>query len=402
MDNLSQTLLKALANANTNGQKVNLEEVFKETLREEIEKSVNEIIGHELTTFLGYSKNSQGAAKELGNSRNGYYERMLNTSYGPIKIEVPRDRNGEFETGLFERNKRSTHNIGQIILKLYSAGMTDTQIQEIVESLYEHKYSSSTISTITDAIKEDVERFNARNIKEKYFALFADAIYIPLRRGTVEKEAVYIIMGIDMEGYPEVLAFNIHPSETKEGWSNILSSLNARGLKSSRIFISDGFTGIEEVVKEHLPNCLYQRCFIHLCRNLIDKSRPEDHKSIANEFMALSKKENHHEAITAFEEFLNKWGNKYKSIKKWGEEIDINTIFNFYKFPKEIRSRIYSNNRIESFNKEIRRQAKAHVQFCNQDAEEKFLVSLFNRYNYRVGARPIRGREYIDFELIEL
>lgn len=402
MDNLSQTLLKALANANTNGQKVNLEDVFKETLREEIEKGVNEIIGHELTAFLGYGKNSQGAAKELGNSRNGYYERMLNTSYGPIKIEVPRDRNGEFETGLFERNKRSTHNIGQIILKLYSAGMTDTQIQEIVESLYEHKYSSSTISTITDAIKEDVERFNARNIKEKYFALFADAIYIPLRRGTVEKEAVYIIMGIDMEGYPEVLAFNIHPSETKEGWSNILSSLNARGLKSSRIFISDGFTGIEEVVKEHLPNCLYQRCFIHLCRNLIDKSRPEDHKSIANEFMALSKKENHYEAITAFEEFLSKWGNKYKSIKKWGEEIDINTIFNFYKFPKEIRSRIYSNNRIESFNKEIRRQAKAHVQFCNQDAEEKFLVSLFNRYNYRVGARPIRGREYIDFELIEL
>ena len=232
MDNLSQTLINALVNANATGQKIDLDVVLKDVLRGEVEKCVNEIIGHELTAFLGYERNSQGAAKELGNSRNGYYERMLNTSYGPIKVDVPRDRNGEFETGLFERGRRSTKNIGQMILKLYSSGMTDAQIQEIVESLYSHKYSSSTISVITDAVKEDVERFNTREIKEKYFALFADAIYIPLRRGTVEKEAVYIIMGIDMNGYPEVLAFAIHPSETKEEWSNVLSSLNKRGLKT--------------------------------------------------------------------------------------------------------------------------------------------------------------------------
>ena len=112
---------------------------------------------------------------------------MLNTSYGVIKVDVPRDRKSEFETGLFDRRKRSTQNIGQTILKLYSAGMTDSQIQEIVESLYGHKYSSSTISVITDAVKEDVERFSSRPIKEGYLALFADAIYIPLRRGTVEK-----------------------------------------------------------------------------------------------------------------------------------------------------------------------------------------------------------------------
>ena len=169
MDNLSQTIINALVNANANGQKIDLDNILKDVLREEVEKCVNEIIGHELTAFLGYERNSQGAAKELGNSRNGYYERMLNTSYGPIKVDVPRDRNGEFETGLFERGRRSTKNIGQIILKLYSSGMTDTQIQEIVESLYSHKYSSSTISVITDAIKEDVERFNSREIKENYF-----------------------------------------------------------------------------------------------------------------------------------------------------------------------------------------------------------------------------------------
>jgi|GEM_PF-6932629 len=192
MDNLSQTMLNALANASAAGKKVNLDEVLKEALREEIERGVNEIIGHELTAFLGYERGTQGASKELGNSRNGYYERMLNTSYGVIKVEVPRDRKSEFETCLFERGRRSTKNIGQTILKLYSAGMTDSQIQEIVESLYDHRYSSSTISAITDAVKEDVERFASRPTKERYFALFADAIYIPLRRDTVEKEAVCI------------------------------------------------------------------------------------------------------------------------------------------------------------------------------------------------------------------
>lgn len=116
MDNLSQTMLNALVNANANGQKVNLDEILKEVLREEIEKGVNEIIGHELTAFLGYEKSTQGASKELGNSRNGYYERMLNTSYGIIKVDVPRDRKSEFETGLFDRRKRSTQNIGQTAL----------------------------------------------------------------------------------------------------------------------------------------------------------------------------------------------------------------------------------------------------------------------------------------------
>lgn len=402
MDNLSQTMLNALVNANANGQKVNLDEILKEVLREEIEKGVNEIIGHELTAFLGYEKSAQGASKELGNSRNGYYERMLNTSYGVIKVDVPRDRKSEFETGLFDRRKRSTQNIGQTILKLYSAGMTDSQIQEIVESLYGHKYSSSTISVITDAVKEDVERFSSRPIKEGYLALFADAIYIPLRRGTVEKEAVNIIMGIGMDGYPEVLAFSIQPSETKDEWSSMLDSLVKRGLKHARIFVSDGFSGIEEIVRERLPGCLYQRCFIHLCRNLVDKTRPDDHKSIANEFMSLARKENGAEAIKSFGEFIAKWGAKYKAIMKWGDGMDLKTIFNFYRFPRELRSKLYSNNRIESFNREIRRQAKVHVQFCTQDAEEKFLVSLFNRYNFKVGARPIRGREYIEDELIEL
>ena len=391
MENISQALTEALAKAKQNNEKVNLDEILKELIREQIEIGINKILNNELTAYLGYEKNKQGASQELGNARNGNYERMFQTIYGVIKLNMPRDRNGEFQTALFEKRQRSTDNIPQLVLKLYSAGMTDSQIQEIVESLYSHKYSTSTISCITDAVKEDVDKFNSRPIKAKYFALFADAIYIPLRRGTVEKEAVYIIMGIDMDGYPEVLAFAIHPSETKEGWAEILSSLNERGLSTARIFVSDGVVGMEEIVKEHLPNCLYQRCFLHICRNLEDKVRKDDRLIIRKEFMDLAKKENGHEALIAYEEFIKKWAEKYKSIKTWADNINTETIFNFYRFPKELRSKIYTNNRIEQFNKEIRRQAKAHIQFCDQEAEEKFLVSIFNRYNFRLGARQIRG-----------
>lgn len=401
MDNLTQILTEALVNANQNGSKINLDNVIKEVIRSEVEKTVNEILGHELTAFLGYEKSEQGASKDCGNSRNGFYTRGLNTTYGPITLNVPRDRKGEFETGMFEKNKRSTTDIGQMILKLYSSGMTDGQIQEIVDALYSHKYSASTISVITDAIKEDVVNFKSRKINERYFALFADAIYIPLRRDTVDKEAVFIVLGIDFNGKPEVLAFDIQPSESKESWFNIFQSLIDRGLKSSRILVSDGFTGIDDIVYNLLPGCLYQRCFLHLCRNLMTKVRSQDKYEISQDFMELSKKDNGKEALESFDDFLEKRGTKYSSINNWASKINVNHIFNFYHFPKELRKIVYSNNRIESFNKEIRRNAKAHVQFCTEDAEEKFLVTLFNRFNLNTRKNGIRHKDLLEVQLIE-
>lgn len=401
MDNLTQILTEALVNANQNGSKINLDNVIKEVIRSEVEKTVNEILGHELTAFLGYEKSEQGASKDCGNSRNGFYTRGLNTTYGPITLSVPRDRNGKFETGMFEKNKRSTKDIGQMILKLYSSGMTDGQIQEIVDALYSHKYSTSTISVITDAIKEDVVNFKSRKIKERYFALFADAIYIPLRRDTVDKEAVFIVLGIDFNGKPEVLAFDIQPNESKENWFNIFQSLIDRGLRSSRILVSDGFTGIDEIVNDLLPGCLYQRCFLHLCRNLMGKVRSQDKYEISEDFMELSKKDNGKEALESFDDFLEKRGTKYSSISNRASKINVNHIFNFYHFPKELRKNVYSNNRIESFNKEIRRNAKAHVQFCTEDAEEKFLVTIFNRFNLNTRKNGIRHKDLLEVKLIE-
>ena len=145
-----------------------------------------------------------------------------------------------------------------------------------------------------------------------------------------------------------------------------------------------------------------QRCYRHLCDNLVDKVRKIDQHTIADEFMQLAKYETGKEALEAFKVFVGKWGSKYRSIKNWANETDVTTIFNFYRFHREIRTKIYTNNRIESFNKEIKRFGRAHVQWCTEEAEEKFLVTIFNRYNFKIGKRVIRGKNYHDAELLEL
>lgn len=390
-NNFKQKIVEEIVNS----KKINWEESIKELIHDEIERAVNSILKNELTAFLGFEKNEQGKACERGDSRNGSFKRELNTTYGPIHVEVPRDRNSEFRTKLFEPYKRSTESIADTVIKLYKANMTDSQIQEIIDSLYRHKYSKSTISIMTDAIEEDVKNFHNRKIDEEYFAIFLDATYVPLRRNTVEKESINIVMGIDMKGYPEILDFSITPEESKDSWKDLLEGLNKRGLKKAKILISDGFVGIDELMKTYLPGCLQQRCYIHIVRNLMNKVRKEDQGLIANQFMELANQESLEIALNKFEKFVEYWASKYKSIRKWKEQINVSTLFNFYHFPKELRKSIYTNNRIEGFNKEIKRNAKTHISWCKEEAEEKFLVTIFNKYNFGHRNR-IRGYELIE------
>ena len=402
MDNLSQNLANVLEENLQNNDNLNLENVLQEYIRKEVERAVNSVLNCEFNTFIGYDKNEQGAAKELGNSRNGFYERDLKTTYGDIKIKVPRDRNAEFSTVLFEKHTRTTKNIPNLVLKLYKSGMTDYEIQEIIESLYSHKYSTSTISKIVDAVQADVDNFKKKPLKSDYFAIFMDSTYVPLRRDTVEKEAINIIMGIDMDGLPEVSAFSITPTESASEWDALLESLMERGLKNTRIVVSDGCTGLKDTIKKRLPAALYQRCFVHLIRNLASKVRSSDKYTISNEFASLAKHESYEKAKAAFEEFKMKRSAKYANVKEWLEKLDIESTFNFYRFPKELRGRIYTNNRIEAFNKEIKRQAKIHIQRSTQESEERFLVSLFLRYNLKTGKRAIHNKDMLDCELSSL
>lgn len=400
MDNFTTTLLAEVESAGKEGRAPSIETALKEAMRAEVERAVNSVVRAELDAFLGYARNEQGAARERGDCRNGSYPRTVATSLGPIEVSVPRDRNGEFSPSSLPKGKRSTDDIGQTILKLYRSGMTDSQIQEIVESLFAHKYSRSAISCIVDAVAEDVKAFNGAPLPERVFALFVDSIYIPLRRGTVQKEAVNIALAIGMDGMPMVLGYSITPQESATEWASLFESLKRRGLKGPRIVVSDGISGAASAVLECFGGeCVHQVCYVHCCRNLVRKVRKEDQAELAADFMSIAAKANFEEAQITFARVHAKWSRKYKSVGT-AMTMCMDSLFGIYHFHPSVRRLIYTTNRIEGLNKQIRRNAKCHISFCEEEAEERFLVTLFNRYNLKVGKRPVRGREHFADELI--
>jgi transposase-like protein len=350
---------------------------------------------------LGYGKSEQGKAKDAGNSRDGHCQRKISTPYGDIAVDVHRDRNGEFSTALLKPYQRRTDDIGQTVAKPCSAGTADSEISEFVGFLHESSYPASTVSMITDCLKEDVEAFRTSPIEADWLAIFIDSTYVPLRRKTVEKEAINIAMGITMEGERRVIGWSITPQESATEWTSLLQSFKKRGMKSARIVVSDGLAGIDSVIDETFPKALHQRCVVHLARDLGAKVRPSDRAPIMQGFMALAKMPSRKEALTGFAGFLAKWGAEYPSIKRWGDSLNLDEVFAFYSFHESLRGKLYTNNCIEGFNKQIKRLLKKHIQFVDEEAMEKCLVSIFLHYNDKVGKRTIRGREHIDEKLIE-
>lgn len=400
MDNLAHKLQEALASSTQGNGEFSLEGTLKELIRMEVEGGINAVLKAEMSAHMGYEKNAQGAAKELGNARNGFGKRCIQTAYGPVSVLSPRDRNGSFKTKLFEPYQRRTDNIAETVARLYSAGMTDSEISGFVAYLYDGKYSPSAISSMTDCIKEDVEAFRNSQLEPDWFAVFIDSIYVPLRRGTVEKEAINIAMGIGMDGERKVLGYSITPTESATEWSSLLGSLKKRGVENVRIIVSDGISGGSDVAARLFPRAKFQRCFVHMARNLGSKVRQEDKQLIMSEFMELAKKGSRKEAELSFLAFKAKWGAKYRSVKNWADGIDASEVFAFYAFDGSLRPKIYTNNCVEGFNKQIRRMLKKHIQFVTEEAMEKCLISIFLHYNLWPGKRPIKGREHLADELL--
>lgn len=396
MDNISKYLEEEIVLAKNNNRSFDFDTVIKEIIRKQVEEGVNNVLQAELSEQLGFEKNEQGKAKESGNSRNGSYNRTLNTGFGPILINMPRDRNADFQSAIVKKGQRKTDNIAQLVIKLYSCNMSDSEISEIVDALCNHKYSASTISSMTDAIKEDVEAFKIRELKKSYFAIFIDSTYIPIRRETVDKEGLNLILGITSEGEREVIGYSITSSESATEWEDILTSLRKRGIEDVKVFVTDGLAGLDEVIARTFPKAKRQRCYVHLLRNLVQKVRIEDQKQISKDFMEMSKCKNFEEALGKYKVFIGTWGNKYKSIDTWAQAISTKNIFAFYSFPENQRKYIYTNNAIEGFNKQIKRLLKKRIQFITQDALEKVLVSIFLHYNMKPGKHSIKEVKYIE------
>ena len=389
MDNFSELIKNAIAEGD------NLESAMRKAALLMARESVESLLRSELTAMLGYDK-YESDGKNSGDSRNGSYERTVQTSLGPLTISVPRDRNGRYEPIAIPRYKRRTDLVTSTIIKLYSSGMSDEEMRLAIGSIYEASYSRSAISSITDAVIEDVKRFSQRRLPKRLFAIFLDSTYVPLRRDSVTKEAINLAMGIDDEGVPMIIGYSITPQESAEAYRELLEGFKSRGLEEVAVAVSDGLSGIDDAIAGSYPKARRQRCFVHLLRNICSKVRPSDKSSVADDFMSVAKQSTREDGERSLREFVEKWKEKYPKLAIWAEKTE--HILTFYDFAEPLRKTIYTNNRIESFNKDIKRMLKKQIQFVSEEALEKRLVSMALHYNEKVGKRRVRcWREIVEY-----
>ncbi|HBA0502937.1 TPA: IS256-like element ISEfa13 family transposase, partial [Enterococcus faecium] len=305
--------------------------------RRHLELAINALLQAELTVFLDYEKYDR-AGFNSGNSRNGNYSRSFKTEYGELNLVIPRDRNGDFSQQTLPAYKRTNDSLETTIIQLVQKGITMSEISDLIEKMYGHYYKPQTISNMSKIVSEDVSAFKERTLEAKYSVIFMDATHIPLKRQTVSKEAVYIVIGIRLDGTKEVLGFTIAPTESAYVWKEILQDLKDRGLEEVLLVVTDGLSGIDDSIHSVYPNAQFQQCCVHISRNIAHKVRVSDRQEICSDFKLVYQASSKEEANNQIRFMIDKWKKQYPRVVK----LLMNpAILTFYNFPPSIRRTIY-------------------------------------------------------------
>lgn len=346
-----------------------LRSVFKEMVGEVLENGLEA----ELDDELGYSKYDY-RNKDTQNSRNGYSRKSVKTSAGPVEIAVPRDRNGEFEPQIIKKNETSlTGDIEEKILSMYAKGMTTNDISAHIEDIYGLEVSDSLVSRITDKILPIVKEWQQRPLESIYAVVFMDAIHYNVRsEGRIVKKAVYIAIGINMDGMKEVLGMYVGENESSKYWLSILNGLKNRGVEDILITCIDGLIGFPEAISAVYPKTEIQQCIIHQIRNSTKYVSYKDIKALMADLKSVYGAIDEETALYELEQFSAKWDAKYPKISQswqthWPE------LSTYFKYPQSVRTLIYTTNAIENFNRQLRKVTKSKSVFPNDDALLKML-----------------------------
>ena len=374
---------KNIAQALFNQDKIN------DLLRKELQQAVNDLLEAELTAFLGYNPYARDGWN-TGNSRNGAYFRKIDTQFGSIEVQVPRDRNGMFHQHTLPDYKQYTDLLADMVVKLYSKGVTTREIANLIEKMYGGHYSPAQVSNISKQMIPKVEAYHKRKLSDKFFCVYLDATYIPLRRETFEREAVYIAIGIKPNGHKEVINYCIAPNENIEVWTELLQSMKSRGLEQVELFLSDGVVGMKTALAKTYPQAHFQRCLVHVMRNICAKVRVEDREAIMNEFKQIHQQANKAAAVDVLHAFYAKWDKSYNHVIRNLKDIEPDLLV-FYNYPKQIRASIYSTNMIESFNNVIKRKVKPKAEFPTEQSLDTFIGIQAMSYNDRYFNRIHKG-----------
>jgi len=361
-------LLELLRGAGINDV-AGVQELFKEMVGTILESGLE----GELEEELGYSKYDY-RNKDTDNSRNGYSEKTLKSSLGDIEISVPRDRKGEFEPQIVRKNQTSlSGDIEEKILSMYAKGMTTSDIEGHIREIYGIEVSDSTISRVTDKILPVVKEWQMRPLEGIYAVVFMDAIHFHVRsEGQIIKKAVYIAIGIKMDGVRDVLGMWIGENESAKFWLGILNGLKNRGVEDILIACVDGLTGFTSAIEAVYPRAEIQQCIIHQIRNSTKYVSYKDLKPLMADLKKVYAAVNEQTAQYQLDVFEEKWGGKYPKIAlSWRSNwANLST---YFKYPQEVRTLIYTTNAIENFNRQLRKVTKSKSVFPTDDSLLKML-----------------------------
>ena len=374
MGNVSKELLREYIKeqhfTNANEILVGLKEMFRDVLQEALEAEMDEA--------LGYCKYDT-ISKNKDNSRNGYSKKTLKTELGPVEINIPRDRNGEFEPKIVPKHQRSVNGIEDKILGLYATGMTIRDISEQIRELYGVDISAETVSNITNRILPLVSEWQHRPLEKTYAFIFMDAIHYKVREDKqIVVKAAYVVIGVNMDGEKEVLGIWIGANESSKFWLSVLNDLKNRGVQNVFIFCVDGLNGFKEAIGATFPFARIQRCIIHQIRSSMKYIPYKDRRTFVADLKGIYKAVNEEVAMDNLLSLKEKWSSKHPNAgKSWEDNWD--NLSTFFAFPDNIRKIIYTRNVIKNLNSQFRKVTKTKLIFPNDDTLMKILYLVVER-----------------------
>lgn len=346
-----------------------IQALFKETIAEFIENSLEA----ELDDELGYEP-YEVKNKTTDNSRNGHSKKTLKTSMGKVELDIPRDRNSDFEPKILPKNQTSiSQDMETKIISMYAKGMTTSDIEAHIRDIYGLSVSDSTVSRITDKILPEAKEWQQRPLESIYAVVFLDAIHYHVRsEGQIIKKAVYIAIGIGLDGKKDVLGMWVGENESAKFWANVLNSLRNRGVEDILIACTDNLTGFSQAINAVFPQTDIQNCIIHQLRNSSKYVSYKDLKELMADLKRIYAAVDEQSAHDALDDFAEKWDSKYPKISKsWYE--NWTNLSTYFKFPEELRRLIYTTNTIEGFNRQLRKVTKTKSVFPTDDSLFKML-----------------------------
>ena len=346
-----------------------IQNLFKETIAEFMENGLDA----ELDDELGYSKYDY-KNKDTDNSRNGHSSKTLRTSFGDVEVSIPRDRKGEYEPQLLKKNQTSiSQDIEEKILSMYAKGMTTSDIENHIRDIYGIDVSDTTVSRVTDKILPIAKEWQQRPLETVYAVVFLDAIHYHVRsEGQIVKKAVYIAIGINLDGRKDVLGMWVGENESAKFWATVLNGLRNRGVEDIFIACTDNLTGFSAAIEAVFPKTEIQNCIIHQIRNSTRYVSYKDLKALIADLKAVYAAVDEAAALEALEVFAQRWDKKYQKISaSWQDNWP--NLSTYFKFPQEVRRLIYTTNAIEGFNRQLRKVTKAKSVFPTDDSLLKML-----------------------------